>query len=165
MRATSLAVAASALLTAFTPSSSGAATPVLERNPGRLAATASLGGGLEAGTTSNGLGELELTAGYEIGDVRPELGLLLGLAPSTDYLALRPGLHVTIPQLPIYGRGALDFSNERHGWKVRWVMLGAGLETRLTSEMGAFAEADVGLPMASDFGLGLLFRAGFSFRF
>jgi hypothetical protein len=31
--------------------------------------------------------------------------------------------------------------------------------------MGAFVEADVGLPMAHDFGLALLARAGFSLRF
>jgi hypothetical protein len=142
----------------------GSAASVLDRTRNRLATTLSLGGGLEAGSTSNGLGEWELTVGYEVGDVRPELGLVLGLAPE-DHAALRPGLHVAIPRVPAYARAALDFSNVRDGWQVRWVMLGGGLEARLTSELGAFAEADVGLPMASDFGLALVARAGFSLRF
>lgn len=142
----------------------GSAAPVLERSQGRIATTVSLGGGAEVGSTSNGLGELELTVGYELGDVRPELGLLLGLAPD-DYVALRPGVHVDLPTLPVYARAALDYGNERRGWKVRWILLGAGAETRLTSEMGVFAEADVGFPMASDFGLAMMVRAGFSLRF
>jgi hypothetical protein len=141
----------------------GSAAPARERSSGRLATTVSLGGGLEAGSTSNELGELELTVGYELGLARPELGVVLGLAPN-DHAAFRPGVHVDLARLPAYGRAALDFSNERDGWKTRWVLLGAGAEARLTSEMGAFAEADVGLPMASEFGLALIVRAGFSLR-
>lgn len=142
----------------------GSAAPGPERSQGRIATTVSLAGGLEAGSTSNGLGELELTFGYEFGAARPELGVILGLAPG-DYAAVRPGVHFDIGSLPAYGRAALDFGNERDGWQVRWVLLGAGAEARITSELGAFAEADVGLPMASDFGLALLARAGFSLRF
>jgi hypothetical protein len=144
--------------------SRGSAAAVLERSRSRIATTLSLGGGVEAGSTSNGLGEFELTVGYEVGDVRPELGVVLGLAPN-DHAALRPGVHVALARLPAYGRAALDFSTERDGWKFRWVLLGVGTETRVTSEMGAFAEADVGLPMGSEFGLALLARAGFSLRF
>lgn len=148
-------------LAAPTPASAAA---VLQRSQGRVATTVSLGGGLEAGSTSNGLGELELTVGYELRDLRPELGIVLGLAPN-EHTALRPGVHLDLAELPAYGRAGLDFSNVRDGWKLRWVFLGVGAETRLTSEMGAFVEADAGLPMASDYGLALMLRAGFSLRF
>jgi hypothetical protein len=131
---------------------------------GRLATTLSLGGGLEAGSKSNGLSEMELTVGYEFRGVRPELGLVLGLAPN-DHAGIRPGVHVDVARLPVYGRAALDFGNERENWKMRWVLLGAGAETRITSEMGFFAEADMGLPMGDEFGLALLVRGGFSLRF
>jgi hypothetical protein len=164
MRLASTCLFALITIAVATPTRGLATPPVLQQSQKRIATTVSLAGGLEAGSTSNGLGELELTVGYEFGDVRPELGVILGLAPN-DHAAFRPGVHVDIARLPVYGRGALDYGNERDGWKVRWIVLGAGAEARLTSEMGAFVEGDVGFPMASDFGLALIARGGFSLRF
>jgi hypothetical protein len=163
MRSTTLLATVLVTLAVAAPAPAAAASPP-QRSAGRIASTISLGGGLEAGSSSNGLGEMELTVGYELGDVRPELGVVLGLEPNS-HAALRPGAHVDIAHLPAYGRAALDFGNSRDGWKVRWVLLGAGAEARITSEMGVFAEVDAGLPMASRYGLALLARAGFSLRF
>jgi hypothetical protein len=127
-----------------------------------LGAGGALGGGSEYARKSVFEGEVAL--GWEAGSgLRPELALALGVAPRGN-LALRPGLRWSPPDLPFYVRGALDWSTLRSGaW--RWVLAGAGAEVRLTDVLGAFGEADVGVPVARGVGLGLLVRAGVSFRF
>jgi hypothetical protein len=127
------------------------------------------GGGIVGGGTTytpSGLFEGEVGVGYELPvGLRPELGLVLGLAPRSHF-AIRPGLHYDLPDLPFYARGALDWSTSRGGggggW--RWLLLGGGGALRLTDVLGAFAEADLGLPLASAAGLGVLVRAGVAFR-
>ncbi|GEJ59383.1 hypothetical protein [Anaeromyxobacter diazotrophicus] len=113
---------------------------------------------------SAGLFEGELGAGYEVGlGLRPELSVALGLAPST-HLALRPGLHWDLPDLPLYVRGALDWSSLEGSGDWRWLLTGCGAAVQLTDVLGGFAEADLGLPLVHSAGVGVLVRAGVSFR-
>jgi hypothetical protein len=120
-----------------------------------------VGGGSEY--TPHGLFEGEVVAGWEAGmGIRPELGVVFGIAPR-GHLALRPGVRYSPPELPFFLRGALDISTYPGGW--RWFLLGGGAEVRLTDVLGGFAEADAGIPLARNVGLGLLLRAGVSFRF
>jgi hypothetical protein len=125
------------------------------------------GGGIIGGGTQytpSGLFEGEVDVGYELGrGLRPELGLVLGLAPRSHF-ALRPGIHYELPDLPLYARGALDWStmNGSGGW--RWLLVGGGGALRLTDVLGAFAEADLGFPLAAATGLGVLLRVGVTFR-
>ena len=142
-----------------------AAAPRDTTAPAGLTVTGALGGGVELGRSdATGLGELELGLGWELGDVRPELALLLGLAPGT-YAGIRPGVHVALPGAPLYGRAALDWGHQGGDWGLRWLLAGAGAELRLTSVLGLFAEADAGIPLTGDRGIALLGRAGFAFRF
>jgi hypothetical protein len=121
----------------------------------------SVGGGSQY--TPRGLFEGEVVAGYEAGmGVRPELGVVFGIAPR-GHLALRPGVRYSPPELPFFLRGALDLSTYPGGW--RWFLVGGGAEVRLTDVLGGFAEADAGIPLARNVGLGLILRAGASFRF
>jgi hypothetical protein len=125
----------------------------------------SLGGGVEIGTRdAEGLAEVEILAGWEAGHVRPEVGLVLQVAPGTS-AALRPGVRYLFPDAPLQLRGALDWSHASGSWAFRWLVVGAAAELRFTSVLGAFAGADVGIPFTEDAGLGLLVRAGFAFRF
>ncbi len=130
--------------------------------------TFDLGGGgrLGAGSdyTPRGLFESELVLGYELGAIRPQLGLVLGLAPNV-HTALRPGLQVSLPDGPFYVRGALDWSTVRGSGAWRWLLLGAGTELRLTDVLGGFAEADLGFPLGRNIPLGVLVRFGVSYRF
>jgi len=125
------------------------------------------GGGIAGGGTQytpSGVFEGELGAGYEVGlGLRPEFSLALGLAPKT-HVAIRPGLHYDLPDLPLYVRGALDWSNAQGtgGW--RWLLAGFGGTLQLTDVLGAFAEADLGIPLGHSIGVGVLVRAGISFR-
>jgi hypothetical protein len=121
-----------------------------------------LGGGSQY--TPRGVFEAELTAGYEIAaGFRPELSLMLGVAPHT-YAGLRLGLHYVIPETPFYARGALDASTESGTARWRWLLGGAGAEVRLTDVLGGFAEADLGIPLVSGAGVPVLVRAGVTFR-
>lgn len=149
------------------------AQPVPAARPARgdasgLVVSVDMGGGVIASGgaqyASAGLFEGELGAGYEVGlGLRPELSLALGLAPST-HLALRPGLHWDLPDLPIYVRGALDWSSIQGSGNWRWLLTGCGTAVQLTDVLGGFAEADLGLPLVDSAGVSVLVRAGFSFR-
>jgi hypothetical protein len=141
-----------------------AAAPAPAPAPSNLVLTGALGGGVEVGrSASTGLGELELGLGLDLGDVRPELALLVGLAPGT-YAGVRPGAHVALAGTPFYGRAALDWAHQGGEWGLRWLVAGAGAELRLTSVLGVFVEADLGVPLTSDRGIALLGRTGFAFR-
>jgi hypothetical protein len=128
--------------------------------------SASLGGGGSIdSSTPRGLFEAELLVGYELGlGIRPELGLFARLG-SDAYLGFRPGLHYSFEDMPIYARLAVDWSRPADSWVLRWVLLGAGIELRLTDVFGLFGEADTGVPLRSRVGVPLEVRAGFSFRF
>lgn len=133
-----------------------------------LVLTLDAGGGtaLGAGThyTPSGRGEIELTAGYELPyAIRPELALVLGIAPNGN-VGVRPGVHVGLPDMPLYARAALDFSTLSGSGRWNWLLGGIGAELRLTGALGAFAEADLGIPIRDDVGLGVLARAGISVR-
>jgi hypothetical protein len=123
--------------------------------------------GLEKGLGRPGLGELEAALGYELGSLglRPELGLVLGMAPDTSF-AVRPGVRLDIQGVPFQLRAALDASNARRsGLHWRWLLLGIAGELRFTSVLGLFAEVDSGAPLSSAAGLPLLVRGGAQFRF
>ena len=164
-----LVLAAAALLPALA-GAQGAPAPA-PTAPAGVVASVDLGGGgiLGHGTqyTPSNVLEAEVAAGYELPlGIRPELGLALGVSPRA-HVALRPGVHVDLPDLPLYARAALDWSSRRRsdgtsGW--RWLMVGGGALLRLTDVLGAFAEADLGLPLASATGVGVLVRVGASFR-
>ncbi len=125
--------------------------------------TASLAGG--GSLVESGLFEGEITVGYEVGSgIRPDFGLVLGLAPGT-YVALRPGVYYSFPELPVYARAALDIAYPHGEGKVRWLLLGAGLELKLTGLYGIFAEGDTGIPLSKGAGLPLELRAGVNFHF
>lgn len=162
----SAALGLSILLLSGVPAAAvAAAAPRRDVNPSGLVLTSALGGGVEVGQSeSTGQGELELGLGLELGEVRPELALLLGLAPGS-YLGVRPGVHLTLPGTPFYGRAALDWAHQGGEWGLRWLLAGAGAELRLTSVLGVFVEADLGLPLTGDRGVALLGRTGFAFRF
>ncbi len=130
--------------------------------------TLDLGGGtaLGAGThyTPSGRLETELAAGYELPyAIRPEVALVLGMAPNAN-VGVRPGLHVGLPDMPIYVRAAADWSTVSGTGRWNWLLGGAGGELRLTGMLGAFVEGDLGLPLRSNVGLGLLVRGGISVR-
>ncbi len=133
-----------------------------------LVVVTDLGGGgtLGRGTdSSRGLFEGELAIGYELpAGLRPELGLLVGLAGG-GHVGLRPGLRYDLPGMPLYLRVALDWATARENGSWRWLLAGAGAELRLTGVLGVLAEADLGMPLANDVGVGLLVRSGVSFRF
>ena len=131
-----------------------------------LTLTTSLGGGGAIDSaTPHGLFEGELVLGYELGlGIRPELGLLV-CTGSDPYVGLRPGLHYSFEYMPIYARLAVDWSRPEDSWLFRWVLLGTGIELRLTDLFGLFAEADLGVPVRSRIGVLLAARGGFSFRF
>lgn len=126
------------------------------------------GGGALAGSASDAthraLFELEAGAGYDVGQgLRPELALVLGLAPSS-LLGLRPGARYQLEGLPFQVRGALDFAAPGGSWRMRWVLAGAAAEVRVTDQLSFSGEADLGIPVASKAGFGFLFRAGLSVR-
>jgi hypothetical protein len=132
--------------------------------PVGLTVTVDLGGGGSIGSGSYGIFEGELGAGWELGHgLRPEAAVILGIAPDA-YTGLRAGVHWAPRDVPLYGRAALDWSTARHGGAFRWLLLGGGGEVRLTDVLGGFAEADLGIPISSNTGVGLLVRAGVSFR-
>jgi hypothetical protein len=125
------------------------------------------GGGVSGGGTQytpSGLFEGEVGVGYELPvGLRPELGLVLGLAPHSHF-ALRPGVHYDLPDLPIYARGALDWSTLHGSGSWRWLLVGGGGVLRLTDVLGTFAEADLGFPLATAAGVGVLLRVGVTFQ-
>ncbi len=116
--------------------------------------------GAEAPYTPSGVLEAEIIVGYLLGKgLAPELGLVLGMSPGS-YVALRPGLHYALPDMPFYIRAALDFSTVPTDLVARWLLLGGGGELRLTSQTGGFAELCTGIPLASAAGVPFLVRAG-----
>jgi hypothetical protein len=125
------------------------------------------GGGIAGGGTQYtpaGVFEGEIAAGYEVGlGLRPEMAIALGLAPKT-HLALRPGLHYDLPDMPLYARAALDWATTQGAGNWRWLLVGGGGAAQLTDVLGAFAEADLGLPLGQSIGVGVLVRAGIAFR-
>jgi hypothetical protein len=134
-----------------------------------LTATVALGGGAELGLESGDAGVLELEAalGWELESVglRPELAVVLGVAPD-GHVAVRPGVRWTIPGFPIQLRLALDASNARDtDFRWRWLLAGVSAEVRFTSLLGLYGEIDTGAPLGSEAGLPLLLRGGASFRF
>lgn len=139
--------------------------------PTGLTVTASLGAGGELGLEEGneaGVFELEGAIGYELarGLIRPELAVVLGVAPDS-HVALRPGLRVSLPNLPIHVRAALDAATSRDatGFDWRWLLVGVAGEVRWTSLLGLYAEVDTGARLSSKAGLPLLVRVGASFRF
>ncbi len=141
------------------------------RHPGPIGLTgfADLGaGGAVAGSkadaTNGGMFEAEAGLGYDLGQgLRPELGLLVGLAPSA-YLGLRPGVRYLFPDMPFSFRLALDLAAPGGSWRMRGLLGGAGAELRLTDLLSVFGEADVVVPVASKAGFPFLLRAGVGFR-
>jgi hypothetical protein len=142
--------------------------------PGGPVIAASLGGGAEAGLPRGrraGVMDGEGLAGWDLlargGDtglvLRPEVALSLGLAPDF-HLALRPGVRVALPGMPIWLRAAADWSGARGSAHWRWLLLGVAWEARITGLLGLFVEADTGVPLTSGAGLPLLVRAGATFR-
>jgi hypothetical protein len=130
-----------------------------------LTFTGALGGGLEIGKNENtGLSELELGLGYDFGEIRPEVAVLVGLSPG-EYAGIRPGIHVRLPDGPFYVRAALDWAHQGGDWHFRWLFGGVGLDLRLTSVLGVFVEGDAGVPLTEARGVALLARGGFAFRF
>jgi hypothetical protein len=130
--------------------------------------SADLGGGTAVGASSQYTpgwrSELELIGGYEFPyGIRPEFGLVLGFAP-TWFGALRPGVHVTLPDLPLYVRAALDWSSIDGVLQLRWLHGGVGAETRLTGMLSGFAEVDLGMPLRNDSGVSMMIRAGIALR-
>jgi len=152
------------------PTSPPAATaPPASASPRQtgLAFSADIGGGGRIGAGSGyggaGLFEIELTAGYELfPGARPEVSVLLGVAPDA-HTGLRLGIHLALPDLPFYLRGAVDGATE-NGTAWRWLLGGGGIETRLTDVLAGFAEADLGIPLTSGAGVPILIRAGVTFR-
>jgi hypothetical protein len=161
-----LLAALAAALPLAAPAQEGGPAP----SPSGLTLTASLGGGGELGLESGeaGVFELEAAVGWELpgGAVRPELAAALGLAPDS-HVALRPGVRVALPGLPIHCRLALDAATSRgaSGLDLRWLLVGVGAEIRWTSLLGMYGEVDTGAPLSSRAGLPLLVRAGATFRF
>lgn len=158
-----------ALAALLAPAAAGAAQKEAAgaESPGGLTVTGSLAGGSELGLSSGqaGLLEAEAIVGYEFQPtgLRPELGAVLGLAPS-GHLGLRPGLRWSLPAVPIQLRAALDWSNVRDDFAWRWLLLGAAGEIRMTSLFGLFVEFDTGAPLTGHAGVPLLLRVGASFR-
>jgi hypothetical protein len=129
----------------------------------------SLAGGTELGLESgkSGLVEVAATAGWELGTygLRPEVGLVAGFAPD-GHVALRPGISWSVPGYPFRLRVAADVANARDssfGW--RWILVGGGAELRLTGRLAFGAGVDLGVPLAGEAGVPLLFRVGSSVRF
>ncbi len=163
-------VAVLAALAAAAPFAASAQEPY---TPTGFAATFSYGGGGELGLAEGedkggaGISEIEATLGYDLEAVnlRPEVGLVLGLDPDTNF-ALRPGVRWISPQVPIQVRLALDMSNARdRSMEWRWLLLGVATELRFTGVLGLFAEVDTGAPLSSEAGVPLLIRGGATFRF
>jgi hypothetical protein len=153
------------LLSAFPAATRAQSGTAPAPGPTGIVVSGTLGGGVEVGSSdSTGQAELEVTAGWDLGSWRPELGLLLGLAPGS-YAGIRPGARIPLPDSPFYARAALDWAHQGGDWHLRWLFVGAGAELRLTSVLGLVAEADAGVPLTSERGIGLLARAGFTFRF
>lgn len=146
------------------------ATPAAAEPPGNSGYTlnASLAGGPEVGLDHGKAGVLELEAvpGYELGlGFRGEVGLAFGLEPDSHF-ALRPGVRWSVPETPFQLRAALDAATSRqNGLHWRWLMVGVAAELRMTSALGLFGEVDTGAPLASAYGVPLLFRGGVSLRF
>jgi hypothetical protein len=144
-----------------------------EPQPIGLTATFSYGIGGELGLDEDedeggaGIGEIEATLGWELEslNLRPEMGVVLGLDPDTN-VAFRPGLRWISPRVPLQIRVAFDASDARdRSLQWRWLLVGVATELRFTSVLGFFAEVDTGAPLSAAAGLPLLVRGGATFRF
>jgi len=134
------------------------------RRPSGFTVSVDLGGGGDLGGPT-GVFEAEIAGGYAVGKGWAlELGLVLGMAPG-NYFGLRPGVHWAIPETPFYARLAFDVAGPSGSLDWRWLLLGAGVELRITDVVGGFVEADTGIPLSSAFGMPLLARAGVFFSF
>ena len=169
------AVAGLAALAVAAPSRASAqeVSPIQEIPPIGLTATLSYAIGGELGLAGDedkggsGVSEIEATLGWELEslNLRPEMGIVLGLRPDTN-VALRPGVRWILPRLPLQIRFALDASDARdRSLQWRWLLVGVATEVRFTSVLGLFAEVDTGAPLSSEAGLPLLVRGGATFRF
>jgi hypothetical protein len=164
------AVVALAAVSAATPLPARAQAAAPSGQPSGLTATFSLAGGGELGLEEGaeaGLGEVEVTAGWEIGErgLRPELAFAAGFGPEST-VAIRGGMRFDLPRLPLALRVAVDASNARgDDLRWRWLLVGLVAEVRFTSLLGLYAEVDSGAPLNRDAGVPLLARAGASFRF
>jgi hypothetical protein len=155
----------SALALTTGPSPAAAASP---SEGSGLALATSLGAGGETGMASgkSGLLELELAGGWEFQAtrLRPELAIALGVASETT-LALRPGVRAGLADVPVWLRGALDFSTaHHHDLHARWVLFGAAWEVRVNTLLAFDLGLDFGIPMASTAGVPILLRVGGTFR-
>jgi hypothetical protein len=163
-----LAVSVAVALSPRWAAAQGAGAPA--EAPSGLTATFSLGGGGEMGLEEGedaGLGEVELTAGWELADrgIRPELALSFGFQPE-DHVGVRGGVRLDLARLPLAVRLAVDAANARgDGLRWRWLLVGLVAEVRLTGLLGLYAEVDSGAPLNRDAGVPLIARAGASFRF
>lgn len=162
-------VAVLAALAVAAPSRASAQEP----RPIGLTATLSYAIGGELGLAEDedkggsGVSEIEATLGWELEslNLRPEMGIVLGLSPDTN-VALRPGVRWILPTLPLQIRFALDASDARdRSLQWRWLLVGVATEVRFTSVLGLFAGVDSGVPLSSEAGLPLLMRGGATFRF
>lgn len=165
-----LPLALAALLAAPWPSPAAAdSTTTSARRPVGFTLSADLGGGGQLGSGSRyqppSLFEFEATAGYYVGlGLSPELSFVLGMSPGT-YFAIRPGLHFAVPQSPFYVRVAVDAATQIGYLEWRWVLLGGGLELRLTDAVGFYGEGDTGVPLSAGVGVPLMVRAGAFYSF
>jgi hypothetical protein len=135
--------------------------------PSGASLSATLGAGGETGlsTGRSGLLELELTGGWEhrATRLRPELGLVLGVAPENS-MAIRAGLRAGLAEVPIGLRAAIDVSNARHrGLHARWILLGGAWELRVTTLLSFTVGLDFGVPLSGSAGVPILFRGGGTF--
>lgn len=148
-----------------------AASPTFAQDGGAVF-SASLGGGAELGLDDDdadeGMGELEVIAGWDFGEfgLRPEVGFVLGLEPDT-HAGLRAGVRYLFPDSPFQLRAAFDVSSARNEdlFFRRFILLGVAAEFRLTGEFGLFAEFDSGIPLRDEAGVPVLARGGATLRF
>ena len=133
------------------------------RRPSGFTVSVDLGGGGDlSGPT--GVFEAEIVGGFALGKGWAlELGLVLGMAPG-NYFGLRPGVHWALSE-PFYLRAAFDVAGPNGSLDWRWLLLGGGVELRITDVVGGFLEADTGFPLSSAFGVPLLARGGVFFSF
>jgi len=161
---------AAAVLVLASPARAAADTSTQPaRRPIGFTLSADLGGGGQLGAGSRydppSLFELEATAGYYVAlGLSPELSLVLGMSPGV-YFAIRPGIHWAVPESPFYLRVAVDAATQIGYLDWRWVLLGGGLELRLSDAVGFYAEGDTGIPLVSGAGVPLMVRAGAFYSF
>lgn len=136
--------------------------------PSGLVLAASLAAGGEMGLDQGKAGvlELELAGGWEHEPtrLRPELAVAFGVAPESAF-ALRPGIRAGLAEVPVWLRGAIDFSTAKgHGLHARWLLFGAAWELRVNTELAFDLGLEFGVPLSGAAGVPILLRAGGTFR-